>query len=391
VHYRPRRDYGDYLADTLADHAARVGLVVRRCEVTGVTRGGSRLRIEHVDGADAVDAVVLAVGHAPPVHPPAVVAPASAGYIADPWAAGALRDLEETTRPGDIVLAIGTGLTAIDVALSLTARGRHVVAVSRRGLLPRVHRSPVPEAIPLQLPRGDSPLTAAAVEQLVRGHVEQVVGQGHDWRAAVDGVRPLTGTLWQRLPVTERRALLFDLSRRWEVLRHRMAPQVADAVQRMTHDRTFTVVGGELIAAVGEERRWRVTIRRDGIVEQMPVAAVVNCTGPTCDIERYPGGLGRRLIDLGLVVPDQLRLGIRTTDAGAVVDASGRADGRITAIGPLRRGSLYESTAVPELRVQAADIAAGLGQILSEETPLTPYPHGAPSRSWAATGSRLQR
>ncbi|MDQ1694768.1 MAG: hypothetical protein QOJ03_121, partial [Frankiaceae bacterium] len=302
-----------------------------------------------------------------------------------------LRELQEMTRPGDTVLTIGTGLTAIDVALTLTAQGRHVVAVSRRGLLPRAHRLPLSQAIPLQLPPGDAPLTAAAVERLVRRHVEQAVGQGLDWRAAVDGVRPMTGTLWRRLPIAERRALLYDLSRRWEVLRHRMAPQVADAVRRMTHDRKFTVVGGELIAAVGEERRWRVTIRRDGIVEQLPVAAVVNCTGPTCDIERYPGGLGRRLVDLGLVVADPLQLGIRTTDAGAVVDATGRADGRITAIGPLRRGSLYESTAVPELRGQAADIADGLARLLAQDAPPLPYPHGAPSRSWAATGQRLPR
>ncbi|MDQ1696150.1 MAG: hypothetical protein QOJ03_1503, partial [Frankiaceae bacterium] len=88
--FRPRCEYGDYLADTLADHAAAVRLVVRRCQVIGVSRAGAGVRIEHADGADRVDAVVLALGHAPPARPPAVVAPESAGYVADPWAPGAL-------------------------------------------------------------------------------------------------------------------------------------------------------------------------------------------------------------------------------------------------------------------------------------------------------------
>jgi uncharacterized NAD(P)/FAD-binding protein YdhS len=84
-------------------------------------------------------------------------------------------------------------------------------------------------------------------------------------------------------------------------------------------------------------------------------------------------------------VSDPLGLGVQTASDGAVIDATGRADGRISALGPLRRGELYESTAVPELRAQAAQIAATLVELPARSAALAPYPHGAPSRSWAAT------
>jgi uncharacterized NAD(P)/FAD-binding protein YdhS len=150
-----------------------------------------------------------------------------------------------------------------------------------------------------------------------------------------------------------------------------MAPQVASKLQRLRHARAFSVLRAEVIAATGEERQWRVTIRRDGVVEQLGVSAVVNCTGPTCDIDRYPHDLGRRLVTSGLVTPDPLGLGVDTTGRGHVVDRMGRADARLTAIGPLRRGGLYESTAVPELRAQAAEIAAGIVQLSGRQRVLS--------------------
>ena len=48
------------------------------------------------------------------------------------------------------------------------------------------------------------------------------------------------------------------------------------------------------------------------------------------------------------------------TDDGAALNAAAVAEPTLRVVGALRRGALYESTAVPELRDQAADIARGL-------------------------------
>ena len=65
-------------------------------------------------------------------------------------------------------------------------------------------------------------------------------------------------------------------------------------------------------------------------------------------------------VSVGLATPDPLHLGLETADDGALVDAAGRPSRIIFAIGPVRKGSLWETTAVPELREQAVALAGRL-------------------------------
>jgi uncharacterized NAD(P)/FAD-binding protein YdhS len=53
-------------------------------------------------------------------------------------------------------------------------------------------------------------------------------------------------------------------------------------------------------------------------------------------------------------------MGIEVTPDFAVVDNKGRASDFLFAIGPLLKGTLWETTAVPELRSQAYQIAKAL-------------------------------
>jgi uncharacterized NAD(P)/FAD-binding protein YdhS len=83
------------------------------------------------------------------------------------------------------------------------------------------------------------------------------------------------------------------------------------------------------------------------------------------------------LIDQGLARADPLGLGVVTDAFGAVLDASGRADPDLLTLGALRRGQLWESTAIPEIRKQAAALAETLterlthigGQVLEARQP----------------------
>ena len=354
--YRPRLEFGNYLAHCLAQHARDVSLTVRHAGVRDLERVGREWHVHHSRGTDVVDAVVLAMGHAAPIGLP-VLEP-SPRYVPDPWAAGALELLLRTTAPDDVVLAVGTGLTAIDVALSVVPHGRRVVAVSRRGLMPSAQRDTMPTAVPLALPAAAS-MTAAEVERLVIRHVADVTATGEDWRAAIDGVRPVTAELWRRMPLEERATFLTGPARRWEVVRHRMAPEVARCLDSWRETQRFEPQVGEVVAAVADTNRVRLTLRRgDGGLEGVEAAAVVNCTGPTCDINGY--ALGRRLHERGLVQPDPLGLGVAVGPEGSAIDGEGRPDPVLRVVGALRRGALYESTAIPEIRGQAAEVATAL-------------------------------
>jgi len=57
-------------------------------------------------------------------------------------------------------------------------------------------------------------------------------------------------------------------------------------------------------------------------------------------------------------------MGLAVGADGAVIDGVGDASGRLWAIGSLRQGTDWETTAVPELRRQAATVAARLGPML---------------------------
>ena len=91
--------------------------------------------------------------------------------------------------------------------------------------------------------------------------------------------------------------------------------------------------------------------------------AVVLCTGPDPDIAKWRSSLMGSLVDCGEVVRDPLGLGVGCTERGEAITRAGRASDRVLLIGPLRRGESWESTAVPEIGQQAAEVAARGGSI----------------------------
>jgi uncharacterized NAD(P)/FAD-binding protein YdhS len=282
-----------------------------------------------------VDAVVLAVGNFAPAcawAPPELRA--SGRFVADPWGAGALGRI----RRGQPVLLVGTALTMADVALTLASRATaSLVAVSRHGLLPSVHAPELPApAEPPELPTGRLRLDEA------RGAFARQAARLGSTQAAVDSMRPVTPDVWQRLFIRDRHEFLRRYARRWDVLRHRMAPEVGAELDRLRD------TGRLMLRAGGLDARWQ------------GFGAVVNCTGPRTDLRNVGDPLLDRLFAAGLARPDALALGLDTNVAGVVVDAAGVRNRGLWAVGPPRRGGLWESTAIPEIRVQAAEVAQSL-------------------------------
>jgi uncharacterized NAD(P)/FAD-binding protein YdhS len=87
------------------------------------------------------------------------------------------------------------------------------------------------------------------------------------------------------------------------------------------------------------------------------VAAVVNCTGPETDPYAWGNPVVDDLLASGVASSDPLGLGLRTDLAGRLVSPSGRRSRLLVTLGLPRRGSLYETTAIPEIRCQARSLA----------------------------------
>jgi uncharacterized NAD(P)/FAD-binding protein YdhS len=338
--FLPRALYGAYLRDVLAE--AR-----RDAPATLFLSDGRRI---------AADEVVLALGGLD--GPPPVALPSDPRVIADPWAPGALAG----AAPEATTLLIGSGLTAVDVALSVTAAGprSRVVAVSRGGCLP--FEQPVGLRQPVPAP--ELPAAPATVERLERWfacHVARSRRAGHDWRDVLDGVRPHVPALWRSLPVAERRRFLRERGRAWELRRHRMAPEIAAQLRRLLDEGRLLVRAGRIVAVRALPRHVEVLVETGpDEIRTLRADRVVVCAGPGGDVTRSRSPLLRALLERGTASPDELSLGIRADEDGALIGADDRVRPRVRVLGPLRRGELYETTAVGEIRVQAQRIARTL-------------------------------
>jgi uncharacterized NAD(P)/FAD-binding protein YdhS len=361
-----RRDYGEYLRETFAETVAAYPgrLRVLSAAATAVRSDGSGCSVTLTPAARVrVDHVVLATGSPAGQQPSAVPAPLRGhpGYAGDPWREGALDAI-----PNDApVLLIGAGLTAVDVALTLTAGGRRltvagrgrtadgrpapIVAVSRRGHLPLAHTvAAAPPTIPAL---GDR----ATLRDVVRA-VRASAAEAGDWRAVVDGLRPRLDELWAAFTDAEQEAFLRHLARYWECHRHRMAPSVAARIADLRSEGQFEVRAGGVrsVAAAGDGL---MVTYGDG--ERRRFEAVVNCAGPG-RLPEAAGPLVGGLLDAGLARVGRHRLGLDVDAAGRLIGADGTAQPRVWLIGALRRGAQWETTAVPEIRGQARRLATDL-------------------------------
>jgi len=79
--------------------------------------------------------------------------------------------------------------------------------------------------------------------------------------------------------------------------------------------------------------------------------------GPLSDLSRVAAPLIRELLASGAARPDPLNLGIEVSGEGAVIDAAGCAASNLFAVGPLNKGVFWETTAVPDIRVQCERLA----------------------------------
>ncbi|WP_345492618.1 FAD/NAD(P)-binding protein [Streptomyces roseoviridis] len=364
--FASRHRYGSYLADTLgrAIIAAHGTVSVRRLRTraTGLSDApGGRLELRLGDGGTVTaDGVVLATG---PAAGRADWAPdgltGSDRFVARPWAPGALAGV----GPFDDVLLVGTGLTAVDLALVLDRPGRTVHAVSRTGLLPQAHAlAPLPAVPP---PPDLAVLPFPALRRAVLRYVAGTRRAHGDWRPAFDGLRPWIGQLWQGLADDERAEFLGRDATPWNVHRHRMAPATAEAVARARAARRLRVHAGRVTGAVPDGDGGLAVALSGG--RELRVAWVVDCTGPGLRADADGDPLWSGLLTGGLAVPGPLGIGV-ATDAGRLRDARGGTGRPLFTLGAPRRGELWETTAIPEIRGQAKEVAEALLAPLGRST-----------------------
>lgn len=358
----PRAIYGYYLASLVEEvyshPSCQASLDLRASRVVDFvpTENGGTIVTSDGDTEDVAH-VVLALGNLPPRDPLPGRHPffRSPRYVPLVWKRGAM----ETPAGGDVLL-VGSGLTAVDVILALEAaghRGKYFVT-SRGGRWPQPHAASQPH--PDFLSDRALPGSIREALALVQQQIAIAEASGNNWRAVVDSLRPHTQELWKNFSLDERRKFLRHARPFWESHRHRMPPSAWAALERLRGEGRLELAPGRLSDFAEDEAgvTARLQPKGGGAPRELRVKKVFNCIGPESNFrQHFNDPLLINLLARGVLHPDPLLLGLEATDNFEPRGTRDRIFEHISLIGPPLRGMLWETTAIPEIRQQAAHIA----------------------------------
>lgn len=369
--FAARRDYGRYLRDTLhaqPRHRAMRWLRERVVDIEPHAHGNV-LRFESGQ-ALAARAVVLALGNAPRRLPPTRLH--GDVRLADAWDYSAVAAI-----PADAdVCIVGAGLSMVDAVLSLVDGGHrgHIHVLSRHGLMPLAHAdSAAPAAAAGEaMTAGLVPLGVRERMRLLRAWTRAAIAAGEPWQWVFDRLRAHGQVLWRSLTHAEQQRFLRHAVRYWDIHRHRIAPQVAATLDALRAGGRLETLPGRLLsidarADGGARVTWRP--RHGDAPRTLDADWIVNATGVETHVDLQSGALLRALRARGRVLPGPHGIGIASEAPGCVLDARGVADPGLYVLGALRIGTLWESIAIPELRVQAKALADHLRTLAEGAAP----------------------
>lgn len=381
-----RRAVGDYLSAAAATFVAHlpdsIDLSQHRTRATSVERLGARWHVVTADGRLETDHVLLATGHAS-TWAGALAASAETGAIAA-YPTSAWEAAVRAAPPGATVAVRGFGLTAIDVALRAAAIAPHVVIrpFARTGL--PLLAKPMPHAAPLAgcdaaIRRGLEVLSSGSPEDsrgpaglvldtvlatvtardpdssdAARAYLTSGVGPTpmtphEELRASVrqafgdevPGAAAIVGDAWRRLypqivPVLARRgpdgcwsASIDGLQRRLERLAFGPPPTTARRVVDLI-DRGFVRLDALTGASLDTTT---VPARLRTPTDDFEVEVVIDAVLPPPGLPDGSGGPVARLLAAGHLRRVCGGRGIEVTPDGCCVDAAGRVDPTLSAIG----------------------------------------------------------
>jgi uncharacterized NAD(P)/FAD-binding protein YdhS len=355
----PRRLYGTYIQESLAkslqqqDNRARVSFL--GAEAIDCERLDSEAQVFNLADGRSVESAhaVFCLGGTPaglPLPPDAIEHAARPHISVNAWGDNWL----ERTDPQDTVFLLGSGLTMIDQVLSLKRQGHEgqIHVLSRHGLLPQPHN--VPRGHPI-----DPVLTPGAHALSEMLHIlRSETRDRDDWRVVIDGLRPVTQSLWQHLSLDERRRFFRHANAWWSIHRHRMAPEIAEAFHAMQASGQVHVHAGWLmgIRDYQDQARLAYRDRHTGTLKQISCNHFVNCTGiEKCSISKVP--LLKKMSAKAMIASDPLGLGLAVSPESELVSPKGDTITNTYAMGPMASGQFFEIFAVPDIRVQARKVA----------------------------------
>lgn len=362
-HFAPRREYGRYVEETLrtAVASSEVSTTIIENKATRLVRDGSGFAIATASaGGFHAGAVALCIGHGPlsfPLPPGAIPPEAGARMIADPWNDPRMAAIDRDAR----ILFVGSSQTMADQVVALDADGHRgaLTAISRHGQLPATQRRRQSDPIMVALDGATLPALFRSIADACRTEDRA----GRDWRAVIDGLRPLSQVLWERLSFDERRRFIRHAEAAWLIRRSRLAPAVGERVDALLASGRLTIRAARLVSVAGVRGGVAAGLRPRGesALGFETYDWIINCAGVGRLRHDAMEPLLAAMLSDGLVRLHPLGRGLDILADQTAIDASGAPVAGLYVVGPLAGGRLFESVAVPEIAEQTARLAKRLG------------------------------
>ena len=357
--FAPRQIYGAYLQDCLMQAQSKnsnLHVELANGCVTNVFKSEDGCTsIKLADGKTfTTQAVVIAIGNSP------ASPDGERTLLKTPWEKD---DLMQASKLEEVTI-IGTSLTAVDTVLALENlqfKGRYTL-LSRRGLLPKAHNLESLAVRPEIQQRLKAVLTTGALSER-SANFRKLIKEGQDWQSLFNALRPFTSDIWQSLNLKSKQSFLRHLRPYWDAHRHRIPNESLESILQLQSQGHLRLIAGRIQEINNKNAKIEISVKRRKSSQTIEADAAFDCRGIWGNVTRHPSLLIQNLLTSGLAVSDPLGLGFCTAKDGALVSRTGQSNNNIFTLGTFRRGELWETTAVREVREQAYQIAQCLKEI----------------------------
>lgn len=294
--------------------------------------------------------IVLALGNFLPAHPASKSKDfiSSGNYFQNAFHP----DLAQHFAHKKNITIIGSGLTMIDVLICLhdhSYTGK-INIISPHAYIPQAHNNkPLPNVKPFIEEHKVYRLTELL--SIVNTQLKKAKKESLNPHSVIDAMRPHLQFIWLNFTLFEKQQFLRHLRHKWGVARHRAPAQTMAVFNEMLSAGSINLIKGRIYDILKTGNEFEVFYSDSKSKQQtLKTECIINCTGPESNYLKIPSILVQNLIKNKLLEPDFVNYGIKA-------DKNGEIAPNIYTLGPPLKGVLWESIAVPEIRLQAKELA----------------------------------
>lgn len=331
----PRKIFGEYILSELS----RIPLTHIKDTVSGVTQNSDGYLLQLKSGLIVqTDFLVISTGYREEnnifSH---LIDKDSCEHIHYP------QEIEaKNFKDGENILIVGSGLTAIDVWKRLRKYELKLTFLSRHGLFPLTHVSS--EAIH-RFPNltGMSPLQIFEVVRSLKGL--------YNWQQIADEIRKQNRGIWTCWSAREKKQFIRWIKPYWEIMRHRLPGAIHTMLQDDLSAGKARLKAGKVRNISRDTHKLNVDLKvKKAGVEQLTFDHIVLATGASINQDLFR---------------DKKVPGIKFSSNGfGYINVSAP---NVWFAGPSSKATYWEITAIPDIRIQAAEIIDNISERLLNE------------------------